>query len=347
MYLLRLFHQSDPAQPVAAHMLREGKTRVGRDPGADWAIPDPDCEISRHHLEIHCHAGAVLLHPLGANGVFRDGARLPDGAPAPLALGDEVTFGKYRLAVDQVPFAARSGASFERTAVFAAPFGDNREIPTEWSDSDPLPPGDDEGSLLEAFCEGAKLDVSALSGESQPEIMRRAGAIYRQMVLGLADLVAERSAAKAALSMDRTTIGAQDNNPIKWAPNRRLATDLLLGQDSAFLSGPEAIKASFEDVKAHMFATVRGFESAVQAALDALSPGAVADRVDGQSAFLKGRAALCWVEFEKTHAELRRTVEERGEGPLDQAFVAAYERALGEAARPVPGHRASAGTNPA
>ena len=34
MYLLRLFHESEPAQPVAAHMLREGTTLIGRDPMA-------------------------------------------------------------------------------------------------------------------------------------------------------------------------------------------------------------------------------------------------------------------------------------------------------------------------
>jgi predicted component of type VI protein secretion system len=332
MYLLRLFHESEPAQPVAAHMLREGTTRIGRDPTAEWAIADPDCQISRHHIELEYHDGAIVLRPLGANGVFLgDGKRLPDGEPLPIALGDAVSFGKYRMVVDSVPFATRSGASFERTMVFAAP--DAQDIPTDWSDTEALPPGPDEGSLLEAFCEGAKLDVSALSGQEQAEIMHRAGAIYRQMVLGLANLVGERSAAKAALHMDRTTIAAQDNNPLKWAPTRRLATDLLLGEESGFLTGPGAIRASFDEVKTHMAGIVSGFEATLRAVVDQLDPEAVAGRVDGQSAFLKGRAALCWAEYEKVHGDVRRRIAEQGDGALRDAFVAAYDKATDAADR--------------
>jgi len=336
MFLLRLFHRSDPAQPVAAHMLRDGTTRVGRDPAADWAIPDPDCEISRNHLELRCGESGLVLRPLGANGVFRSvsGERLPDGEDFPMALGDAVSFGQYRMVVDSVPFATQSGASFDRTMVFAAPFGEQREIPSDWADAEELPPMEGDGSLLEAFCEGAKLDVSALSGAEPGEIMRRAGAIYRQMVLGLGDLTSERSTAKADLRMDRTTIGARDNNPFKWAPTRRLATDLLLGQEAGFLSGPEAIRVSFEDLRNHMLGTLAGFGAAIRAVLDLASPAAIAGRTEGQSALLKSRAATCWAEYEKTHDALQRELREGGEGVVNQAFVDAYAQATTGRANP-------------
>jgi predicted component of type VI protein secretion system len=335
MFLLRLFDRANPALPVGAHMLRDGTTIVGRDPAADWPIADADCEISRHHLEFAYHDGKLVLRPLGANGVFLEGGdgRLPDGEEVSLALGDALTFGKYRLVVDSIPFPARSGASFERTMVFAAPFGEKKEVPTEWPDeAAEFAPHDDQGSLLEAFCAGAKLDVSALSAEEPAEIMRRAGAIYRQMVLGLGDLVSERSIAKADLRMDRTTIDARDNNPFKWAPSRRLATDLLLGQETGFLSGPDAIKASFEDLKQHMLGTLSGFAAALRALLDRISPAAIDKGLDGQSRFLKSRPALAWAEYEKAHAELQAQVLENRAGPISAAFAAAYEQSLDEAA---------------
>lgn len=341
MFLLRLFHQSDPVQPVGAHMLGEGITRVGRDPAADWAIPDPECEISRHHLELECREGALVLRPLGANGVFRDdesGERLPDGEEFPVGLGDAVLFGKYRMVVDTVPFATQAGASFDRTMVFAAPFGENREIPSEWADAEDLPPIDGDGSLLEAFCEGAKLDVSALSGAEPTEIMRRAGAIYRQMVLGLGDLTSQRSTAKADLQLDRTTIGAQDNNPFKWAPTRRLATDLLLGQEAGFLAGPDAIRASFQEIRKHMLGTLSGFGAAMRAALDLVSPAAIARRAEGHSGFLKSRPAICWAEYEKAHNELETRMLEGREDEVNRAFAEAYhkemhDRAAGDPAK--------------
>jgi len=333
MFLLRLFDRDDPAQPLAAHMLRDGVTRVGRDPASDWSIPDPECEISRHHLEFVCSEDGLVLRPLGANGVFRGdtGERLCDNEAVPVTLGDAVEFGKYRLVIDSVPFATRSGASFDRTMVFAAPFGQERAIPSDWDDDGEEPPQpNDDGSLLEAFCEGAKLDVSALSGEEPAEIMRRAGAIYRQMVLGLGDLMTERCKAKADLSMDRTTIGAQDNNPFKWAPSRRLAIDLLTGREAGFLPGPEAIRVSFEDVKRHMLGTLSGFGAAMRAVLGRVSPAAILERIEGQSAFLKSRPAQCWAEFEKAHEELASEIEQRRDGAVNKAFVAAYHREVGD-----------------
>lgn len=329
MFLLRLFHRADPAQPVAAHMLGEGTTSIGRDPTSDWAIPDPGCEISRRHLQLVCADGSLVLRPLGSNGVFHGetGERLPDNVDVQVSLGDVVDFGQYRMVIDSVPFATRSGASFERTMVFAAPFGRNQEVGSDWADGDmPQPHTYDEDLLLEAFCDGARLDVSALSGEAPAEIMRRAGEIYRQMVLGLGDLVSQRSAAKAELSMDRTTIGAEDNNPFKWAPGRRLAIDLLMGEEAGFLRGPEAIKVSFEDVKAHMLGTLAGFEAAMRAVLDLASPISITGRIEGQSAFLKSRPALCWAEYERAHAQLLAELEQRRDGPVNTAFTAAYNR---------------------
>jgi type VI secretion system FHA domain protein len=168
-----------------------------------------------------------------------------------------------------------------------------------------------------------------LSDGEPAEIMRRAGEIYRQMVLGLSDLVSQRSSAKADLSMDRTTIGAEDNNPFKWAPGRRLAIDLLLGLEAGFLPGPEAIKASFEDVKTHMLGTLAGFDAAMREVLDLASPAAIAGKLEGRTAFLKSQAALCWAEYEQAHARLRTELQERRDGPVNKAFVAAYRRELG------------------
>jgi predicted component of type VI protein secretion system len=333
MFLLRLFHQDDAAQPIGAHMLRPGVTSVGRDPAADWAIPDPECEISRHHLEFILSDGALTLRPLGANGVFRSGSdkRLADREEVALALGDAIGFGKYRMVVDQAPFDTRAGASFDRTMVFAPPAGGCREIPADWADGSEATTLSGEGSLLEAFCEGAKLDVSALSAEEPEEVMRRAGAIYRQMVLGLGELVNERSEARAALSMDRTTIGAEDNNPFKWAPTRRLATDLLLGREAGFLSGPEAIRSSFQDLRNHLHGILAGSAAAVRALLARLGPAEVETQAQGKTSILKGRAVSCWEEYRRMHADLdQQTFDGRG-GAIGRAFNDGYEEWLRKA----------------
>lgn len=335
MFLLRLFHESDSAHPVGAHMLADGTTRVGRDPGSDWVIPDAECEVSRNHFELVCNGDAATIRPLGANGVYKGeaGERLPTGEDLPLTLGDCFSFGKYRVVVDPVPFANRSAASSNHTMVLAAPFGEAAEIPSEWADAAEPPPLTGDGSLLEAFCEGAKLDASAFSSEDPADVMRRAGAIYRQMVLGLGDLMSERSSVKTHYRMDRTTIGAQDNNPFKWAPTQRLAIDLLLRREAGFLSGPAALKASFEDVKKHLLSTLAGFRASLLAVIDVGSPAAIEKRLSGQNHFLKNRGALAWTEYEKVHAEIARQATEDRDGPVNQAFIAAYGEKMDELAR--------------
>lgn len=330
MYLLKLFHESDPVQPLDAHMVGEGTTRIGRDPTADWVIPDAECQVSRNHCELMVEQGALSLRAIGANGVYRgDGdERLPTGEDVPIGLGDTFTFGKFRVVVDRAPFADRSDQSAGHTMVMTPPFGDSTMVPTDWTDASGPAVLNGDGSLLEAFCDGAKLDSSAFSGEDPTEIMRRAGAVYRQMVLGLGDLMSERSSIKSQYRMDRTTIGAHDNNPFKWAPTQRLAIDLLLRRDGGFLSGPAALKASFEDVKRHLLSTFAGFRASLQALLDHGSPRSIEARLDGQNHFLKSRAAVCWAEFVQVYATLEQQIAEDQDGPVNQAFIRAYERKL-------------------
>jgi predicted component of type VI protein secretion system len=330
MYLLKLFHETDLVQPVDAHMLGEGLTRIGRDPGVDWVISDPECQVSRTHLEICVENGEVMLTPVGANGVFRtdDEERLPNGEKVPASLGDSFSFGKFRLVVDRVPFADRAGQGAAHTMVMAPPFGFSTAVPTDWADGSPGAAAAGEGSLLEAFCEGAKLDASAFSGEDPMDVMRRAGAVYRQMVLGVGDLMSERSSIKTQYRMDRTTISAEDNNPFKWAPTQRLAIDLLLRREAGFLSGAAALKASFEDIKKHLLCTFAGFRASLLALLNQSSPTTIESRVEGQNLFLKSRAAACWAEYEQIHAALETQMEADQDGPINQAFIRAYEEKM-------------------
>lgn len=328
MYMLQLFDADDTIRPIDARLIREGVLRIGRDPAADWAIVDPDLALSRTHCELRADAAGLTLTALGANGVFDEatGQRLPDAAPTRLALPGSVRLGRFRMVASHAPHEGGAGPD-NMTIALAPPLGHATEVPSDWADATPaaLPV---HGSLLDAFCEGAGLDCSQFAHDEPEEVMRRAGAVYRQMVLGVGDLMAERERARARFQLTRTTIGGFGNNPFKWAPTQRLAIDLLRGPSSGFLSGPAALQTSFGDIKRHLVASFAGLRGTLRCAIDSFAPETLAAAAERRSGtFLKGRAAQIVDEASERHAGLVRQLDENSSGALDDAFVAAYDAA--------------------
>ncbi|SOB87665.1 FHA domain protein [Sphingomonas guangdongensis] len=318
-------------QPIDARLLREGTIKIGRDSAADWSIPDPDYELSRAHCELSIVDGGLSLRALGTNGVFDAGSgeRFPDALATPVAVPSTLRFGRFRLRANHAPHGD-APADMARTMVLTPPLGRSAAVPSDWSDAPPAPPpSTTAGTLLDAFCEGAGLDASLLASEEPAEVMRRAGAVYRQMVLGIGDLMTERDRARSQYDLARTTIGGADNNPFKWAPTQRLAVDLLLAGSSTFLSGPAALQASFRDIKRHLIATFAGLQGSLRAAISTFEPADLDKAAAARASLLKSKVAAQAEEVAARHADLTRQLE--GEpGSLDRAFTAAYDRAESE-----------------
>ena len=331
MFMLQLFDTANEIQPIDARLIREGLMRIGRDSAADWSIADPDCELSRAHCELAVADGALTLRALGANGVFDDttGARFPDAVEVAMPIPSTLRFGRFRLKASHAPHGD-DPVDPARTMVLTPPLGSSTAVPDDWSDACVILPSAN-GSLLEAFCEGAGLDASLLSSEDPTEIMRRAGAVYRQMVLGIGDLMTERDRARGQYKLSRTTIGGANNNPFKWAPTQRLAIDLLLAGSGSFLSGPAALQASFRDIKRHLIATFAGLHGSLRAAVASFDPTALDTAVQPRVSLLKSRAGLLADEVTARHADLAKQLQDGEDGSLDKAFVAAYDAAEAQA----------------
>lgn len=325
MYMLQLFDSSDAIHPIDARLLRDGILRVGRDNGADWSIVDPHRALSRTHCEFAVAGDGLTLRSLGANGMFdaTTGERLPQDMAIPVALPFAARLGEFRIVASEAPHADIAGYE-TRTMVLTPPLGDSLDVPSDWSDKSETASRaapTTSGSLLEAFCAGAGLDASLLSKEDPVEIMRRIGGVYRQMVLGVGDLMSERDQARAHYQITRTTIGSTDNNPFKWAPTQRLAIDLILGSSHGFLSGPAALQSSFRDIKRHLVATFAGLRGSLRAAIDHCDP---AQLTDVQKGMFQNKATAQIKELERRHADLLEEIEGNKSGGLDHAFVQAY-----------------------
>lgn len=324
MFVCRLFHRDQPFEQVDARFIADGQMTLGRDPSADWTLADPEGVLSRIHCTLAVEGGTLTLRDSSTNGSWLDdGSRAPRDVAVPIAPRQAVKLGAFTLLVDRPP-QADDGAALSSTTLAGA----GTALPSDWIDAVRTPAGaaasHRDASLLEAFCEGARLDASAFSGEDPVELMKRLGAIYQQTVIGLAGLLAERSRIKGAHHLERTTIGAADNNPFKWTASRRLAQDLLCARPQGYLSAVDAVRASFVDVTAHCAAVVDGAREAVDAAAAHLAPEAIASEAAAAGFSLRGKAAACWDVHGRRHAALGKL---DGDGIVAAAFRDGYSRA--------------------
>ncbi len=332
LYILRLFDGGLDSQPTDARLLQEGTLSFGRDPTTDWVLDDRERRLSRHHFDLTATGGAISLVAKGANGVFDDstGERFPDHLCRPLLLPVTLRFASYRLTVDHATQSMSDDRSDGQTLILSPPLGDKSAVPQEYADANSNVVVTVNGSLLDCFCEGAGIEPSAFALEEPADVMRRAGAVYRQMVLGVGDLMAERERVRSHYEMARTTIGGEGNNPFKWGPTQRLAIDLLLAEGHGFLSGPGALAASFADIKKHLIATFRGLHATLHDAVRFFDPVAIDREASKRPGLWQSRASLSLAEVARRYDDLRRQIDDGIDGTLNAAFVRAYDGAVVE-----------------
>ncbi len=95
--------QSSGTVPGNAHpvRMRGGSLTLGRGPGNDLVLPDPDRLLSKSHCVIEDHNGNVVVVDLSTNGTFLNYSKIPLGrVPTPLNNGDVLALGSYELVVE-------------------------------------------------------------------------------------------------------------------------------------------------------------------------------------------------------------------------------------------------------
>ena len=379
MALLTLHHEDAPDVVLDTAVVGESPLQVGRDPGADgWRVGEADRAVSRTHFSVREADGRVWVEDLSANGLCTDAGPVVRGVPVSVAYGEALRFGRLRVVVAagtpeatvfRSPFAAAAEglrrpvdpaptpAAAPDPTVFEGPFVRPLlapaeptlialAVPSDWAPASasataasPASASSPDAALLESFCRGAKLDMSAFAGEDAVATMHELGAVYRQMVLGLHDLMSERISVKTEYRMTRTTVHARGNNPFKWAAAQRVAVDLLRPRADGFLSGPAAVNDSFIDLKKHLLALLSGFREAVSCTLAELEPAKAETRAEGRGFQLKSRGQAAWESYGALHAELAAEAHADPDGRVNQGFRDGYERRLVEldAAAPAPG----------
>jgi type VI secretion system protein len=105
---LTLVLESGPGAGRETRTLSQGTLSIGRAPGNDWVLADPDRQLSKTHCVIVAAGGRCMLTDLSTNGVFVNGSpeRMPRDSQIQLTDGDDFRIGEYVFRVNESARAA-------------------------------------------------------------------------------------------------------------------------------------------------------------------------------------------------------------------------------------------------
>lgn len=181
-----------------------------------------------------------------------------------------------------------------------------------------------------AFLDGAGLTADEL--HLSPDAMRKLGVLYRQVVLGLWDIIQDRAAFKDEFRVERTQLTMGRNNPLKHLPPLD-AAKVLLGQPlPGFMDSEDAVRTAFEDIKKHQLAMLAGVQQALTAVFDRLSPAEIQKLIEKAAGEKKGlpfgRGIDRWSVYQTVFEALRRDATSNANGVMSVAFREGYEKFL-------------------
>ncbi|MFC0206671.1 type VI secretion system-associated FHA domain protein TagH [Novosphingobium soli] len=179
-----------------------------------------------------------------------------------------------------------------------------------------------------AFYEGAGFSPEDM--RLPPDAMYRLGVLYRQVVLGLCDILQDRATFKDEFRVERTQLSMGRNNPLKHLPAFDAAR-VVIGQPlPGFMDGEEAVRSAFEDIKKHQMAMLAGVQNALTIAFARLSPAEMDKLVaaaEGQKkGFLGKRGIDRWSLYVTVYENLRKDATSNANGIMSAAFREGYEK---------------------
>lgn len=244
-------------------------------------------------------------------------APAPAAAPPPAAFDEPSPFGAHGdpFAPDAPPAAAFGNPPPEQPAIGAAP-------PPAGA------PSTASGADWAAFYEGAGFSPDEI--KLPPDAMFRLGVLYRQVVLGLCDIMQDRATFKDEFRVERTQLSVGRNNPLKHLAAFD-AAKVVIGQTlPGFMDGEEAVRTSFEDIKKHQLAMLAGVQNALTTAFSRLSPGEMeklVENADGQKKGFLGRRGIDrWSMYVTVYENLRKDATSNANGIMSSAFREGYEK---------------------
>jgi len=319
------------SQPLIGRFDERGGT-LGRSDSATFTLPDPERSISRIQAQVvYVDDGYWIENISAATAILHNGRPLSAGMRVALRAGDDLRIGGYTLQADFEDDATAATILRGRTVVMhVEPDRAPDKAPPRPPDAQPAqqpPHQPDAAALWRSFLEGSGVE-NAAAGPS-PEQMAAIGAMLRVAVEGIHNLVAMRAAAKDQMQAAMTMISVRGNNPLKFAPDAKVALKMLLQPPArGFLDGPAALHAALVDVQSHEVGVVAGMRAALEAVLDRFAPQTLEAQLATRSMFDSvlpaHRRARLWELYGEHYRSLRGEAQQDFQRLFGAAFNEAY-----------------------
>lgn len=365
-----LRYKDTAVDPVIVGEFGEAGGTIGRSPDSTLLLPDPDRIISRTHAVIAFRDGRYWVRDQGTTvALLVNGRGTGRGQDHPLVQGDELRIGGYTLAVsvtgpapadkniseDDTTTILREGTMLSwsedgrvvpqnriATVIVPSPMHEApvpaAPAPARAAVANAVPPppvpatagAQSADLLLAALLGGAGVRDLTVPGGLTPQFMEEVGAVMRETLHGLLDLLKARAHAKREVRADATIIVAHDNNPLKFAPDLDAAiAHLLMPAGQGFMSPLRSLTDARESLRSHQEGFVAGMRAALAAVLARFDPGKLEQRLtdsaDGGSLLPMTHKAKLWNLYEELYGEIAREAETDFHFLFGEEFLRAYQ----------------------
>jgi type VI secretion system protein ImpI len=330
----------------------EGGT-IGRSADNAWQLPDPRRFVSSMHGFIRCDGGRFFLVDTSTNGIFVNGDSRPIGPGRKVRLqeGDRINIGQYELLAEfdaagvmrvtppmtpgmrmaELAFPGDEDATLHKppprkdvdVAVSAAAVADQPStmVGTQAVKGSAGPTDD----LLAAL----GLDAGSMTPDMRSRFVENVAGWIRAATRGTQDVLGQRQALRQQMRIASTTLGAADNNPLRFSPTEQEAIlHMFAPRGQAYLAGPAAIRDALSDVADHQKACATAMRAAFDHMLLCLDPRQLEQRFErgtGKPALLQSRKAFLWEMFEAQYREWSAQPEKAFDELFGDRFADKYQ----------------------
>ncbi len=184
--------------------------------------------------------------------------------------------------------------------------------------------------LLNAFLKGAGLEALSIDPADAEEMLQLTGQVLREMILGLIEALQTRAGLKNDFRLQQTTIQPSANNPLKFsAAVHEALIKLLKPTGSEYMPAVDAVRESFQDIKANQVAMVSAMKTALAEYLSRFDPEELQDKFDRglkRGAIIgKTNKMKYWDLYIEMYQVLVQTSPDEFPHLYSEEFVKAYE----------------------